>query len=141
MPDEPATPDLAELSRRLNEAVNRGDLDAALAMYTPDAVWDLSLGGVGVFEGRDAIRGFWEDWLDAYEEWDQEAEELRDLGNGVGFGVLRQRGRPAGSSGFVELRYAFVGIVRGDGLTERIVLYADLDEARAAAERLAEERG
>jgi hypothetical protein len=94
-----------------------------------------------VIEGRDSIRGFWGDWLGAYEEWEQVVEELRDLGNGVGFGVLRQRGRPAGSSGFVELHYAFVGIVRGNGLTERVVFYADLDQARAAAERLAEERG
>jgi ketosteroid isomerase-like protein len=93
-----------------------------------------------VIEGRDAIRSFWEVWFGAYEEWDQAAEELRDLGNGVGFGVFRQRGRPAGSSGFVELQYAFVAIVRGDGLTERVVMYTDIDEARAAAERLAEER-
>jgi ketosteroid isomerase-like protein len=140
MPEEPTTPDLAELSRRLNEAVNRGDFDTALAMYTPDAVWDASPMDGEVIEGRDAIRGFWEDWLGAYEEWEQVAEELRDLGNGVGFGVYRQRARPAGSSGFVELHYAFVAIVREDGLTERLVLYADLDEARAAAERLAEER-
>jgi ketosteroid isomerase-like protein len=141
MPEESTTPDLAELSRRLNEALNRGDFDAALAMYTPDAVWDGSPMDGEVIEGRDAIRGFWEDWFGAYEEWEQMAEELRDLGNGVGFGVLRQRGRPAGSSGFVELHYAFVAIVRGDGLTERVVLYTDLDEACAAAERLAEERG
>jgi ketosteroid isomerase-like protein len=141
MPEESRTPDLVELSRRLNEAVNRGDFDAALAMYTPDAVWDGSPMDGEVVEGRDAIRGFWEDWLGAYEEWEQVAEELRDLGNGVGFGVFRQRGRPAGSSGFVELHYAFVAIVRGDGLTERVTYYIDIDEARAAAERLAEERG
>jgi ketosteroid isomerase-like protein len=140
MPDEPTRPDLVELGRRLNEAVNRGDFNTALAMYRPDAVWDGSPMDGEVIEGRDAIRGFWEDWLGAYEEWEQVAEELRDLGNGVGFGVLRQRARPAGSSGFVELHWAFVGIVREDGLTERLVLYAELDEARAAAERLAEER-
>jgi ketosteroid isomerase-like protein len=141
MPEEPTTPDLAELSRRLNEAVNGGDFDAALAMYTRDAVWHGSPMDGEVIEGRDAIRRFWEDWLAAYEEWEQVAEELRDLGNGVGFGVFRHRGRPAGSSGFVELHYAFVAIVRRDGLTERLVLYSDLDQARAVAEQLAEEPG
>jgi ketosteroid isomerase-like protein len=141
MPEELTTPDLVEGSRRLNEAFNRGDFDAVLAMYTPDAVWDGSPMDGEVVEGRDAIRDFWKDWLAAYEEWEQVAEELRDLGNGVGFGVLRQRARPAGSSGFVELHWAFVAIVRGDGLNERLVLYGDIDEARAAAERLAEERG
>jgi ketosteroid isomerase-like protein len=141
MPEESTTPDLAELSRRLNEALNRGDFDTALKMYTPDAVWDGSPMDGEVIEGRDAIRGFLEDWRGAYEEWEQVAEELRDLGNGVGFGVFRQRGRPAGSSGFVELHYAFVAIVRGDGLTEQVVLYTDIDKARAAAERLAWDPG
>ena len=61
------------------------------------------------------------------------AEELRALGNGVGSGMFRQRARPAGSSGFLELHCAFVAIVREDGLFERVVFYADLDEARAAA--------
>jgi ketosteroid isomerase-like protein len=110
-------------------------------MYTPDAVWDISSAGAGVFEGRDAIRGLWEDWFGAYEEWEQVIEELRDLGNGVNLVVLLQRGRPAGSSAFVELRYASVGIIRGDGLTEGIMVYTDIAEARAAAERLAEDRG
>jgi ketosteroid isomerase-like protein len=141
MPKESTTPDLVELGQRFNEALNRGDLDAALAIYTEDAVWDGSPMDGEVIEGRDAIRGFWEVWYGAYEAWEQVAEELRDLGNGVGFGVFRQRARPAGSSGLVELHYAFVAIVRADGLTERVVMYTDIDQARAAAERLAEERG
>jgi hypothetical protein len=58
----------------------------------------------------------------------------------VGLAVYLQRGRPAGSSRFVELRYAGVGLWR-DGLIERLKLYTDVDEARAVAERLAQERG
>jgi ketosteroid isomerase-like protein len=62
MPEEPTTPDLVELSQRLREALNRGNLDAAVALYAPDAVWDVSLLGLeGVFEGREAIRGALED--------------------------------------------------------------------------------
>ena len=141
MAEEPTTPDLAELNRRLNEAVNRGDFDTAAAMYTPDAVYDGSPMDGEVTKGRDAIRGFLEEWFGAYEEWEQVAEESRDLGNGVRFGVNRQRARPAGSSGFVELRYASVALARADGLAERIMIYTDIDAARAAAERLAEERG
>jgi ketosteroid isomerase-like protein len=141
MPEEPTTPDLEELSRRLNEAVNRGDFDTAVAMYTPDAVYDGSPMDGEVIKGRDA-RGFLEDWFGAYEEWEQVAEASRDLGNGVGIGAFRQRARPAGSSRFVELHYAFVAIVREDGLIERVTVYGtDIDEARAVAERLAEERG
>jgi ketosteroid isomerase-like protein len=41
MREESTTPDLLELGRRSNEAFNRGDFDAVLATYTPDAVWDV----------------------------------------------------------------------------------------------------
>jgi hypothetical protein len=46
-------------------------------------------------------------------------------------------GRPAG--GFVELRYAAMGTLV-NGLVERIKVYTEIDQARPAAERLAQER-
>ncbi len=76
----------------------------------------------------------------SYEEYEFEAEEILDLGNGVGFRVLVQKGRPVGSSGEVQLRYGTVSVWE-DGKIARITNYTDIDEARAAAERLAEERG
>ncbi len=81
-----------------------------------------------------------EDWWKTFEEDERTLEEFRDLGDGVTFGVLFQRGRPAGSSGFVETRTAMVA-TWADGLIERLTLYPDIDEGRAAAERLAQERG
>ena len=139
MSQESTTPDLEELARRSNEAFDRGDFEAALAMYTPDAVWDMSSTGAGVFEGRDAIRSFWEDWFGAYQEWAHVIEEWHNLGNGVGFAVVIQKARPVGSGGEVRLSYAFVS-VWVEGLIVLLTNYADIDEARAAAERLAEER-
>jgi hypothetical protein len=73
--------------------------------HAPDAVDDMSPVGMGVFEGQAAARGFMEDWWTSYEESEFEAEETLDLGNGVGFRVLVQKGRPVGSSGEVQLRY------------------------------------
>jgi hypothetical protein len=67
-------------------------------------------------------------------------EEVRDLGNGVTFGLFLMRGRPARRSAFVELRYAGVSAWT-DGLIEQVTTYLDIDEARAAAERLAKEPG
>jgi ketosteroid isomerase-like protein len=139
MPEESTTPDLEEAVRGSVEAFNRHDFDAALQVYGPDAVWDASPMGISVFEGREAIRGFYEDWHGSYETFDQVIEEFRDLG-GVTFAVLLQRARPRGSSGVVAFRYAAVGIWR-EGLAERFTVYADIDQARAAAERLAEQRG
>jgi ketosteroid isomerase-like protein len=140
MPDESTTPDLVELQNRLTEATNRRDLDAITAFYAPDGVYDMSPLGMGTFEGHAAVRGFIEDWWGSYEEFEFEAEETLDLGNGVGFRVLIQNGRPVGSSGQVELRYAAVAVWEG-GKIVRMTNYNDIDEARAAAERLAEERG
>jgi ketosteroid isomerase-like protein len=140
MPEESTTPDLVERQKRLTEAASRGDLDVLMAFYAPDAVYDMSPMGMGTFEGLAAVRGFLEDWLASYEEYEVEAEEALDLGNGVGFRVLIQKGRPAGSSGEVQLRYAAVSVFE-DGEFARVTNYGDIDEARAAAERLAEERG
>jgi hypothetical protein len=43
------------------------------------------------------------------------------------------------STGFVELRHAYTATLAA-GLIEAVVVQADIDEARAAAERFAAER-
>jgi ketosteroid isomerase-like protein len=140
MPEEPTTPGLEETLRRSVAAYQSHDFDGALSIWAGEGIWDASSLGIGVFEGREAIRGFLEDWLRAYEDYEQVIEEFRDLGNGVTFTVLLQKGRPVGSAGYVQLQYAIVGTWR-DGLVKRGTFYTDIDEARAAAERLAQERG
>jgi len=147
MPDESTAPDLEETARRSIEASNRGDLDAWLAMWAPDAVWVLDPGGIGLVEGRgsvvghEALRKFAEEMMAAFEDFEIAIEEAHDLGNGVTFAVYVQRGRPSGSGGFVETRVGAVAIWT-DGLIERLTTYhKDVDQARAAAEQLAQERG
>jgi ketosteroid isomerase-like protein len=140
MQEESTTPDLVELQNRHTDAGSRRDLDAMTAFYAPDAVYDMSPMGMGIFEGQAAARGFMEDWFASYEQYELEAEEILDLGNGVGLRILIKKGRPVGSSGEVQLRYAAVGVWEG-GKIMRMTNYSDIDEARAAAERLAHERG
>ena len=60
-------------------------------------------------------------------------------GDGVVLTVLVVKGLVSGA-GDLNMRYAQVNEWR-DGLIARETLYLDIDEARAAAERLAEERG
>jgi ketosteroid isomerase-like protein len=138
--DESTTPDLAELTRSSLEAINRGDYDAFMGFWGPDPVSFTSDGGLGTFEGRAAIRGYFEDWLSFYEEFEVVAEEIVDLGNGVTYAILSQRGRPVGSSGEVRLRFASVGL-SVNGLAVQVTNYLDIDKARADAERLAVDRG
>jgi ketosteroid isomerase-like protein len=137
MPEESTTPDLVELAQRLTDAINARDFDAVISFYAPDAVFDQPT--FGVFEGRAAIRSFIEDWFGAYDEIETEAEERRDLGQGLAFVVYVQRGRLRGSTRSVHAR---VGVVNtwDDGLITRTTVYTDVDEGRAAAERLAQER-
>lgn len=133
------TPDLVELVNRVREAANRRDFDAVESFYAPDAV----LRGVehgGTFEGAAAIRGLFEEMASPHEEFHGEAEEIIDLGNGVTFGVIVVTGRPVGSSGEVRFRFASVAIWT-NGVIEREMRNMSIDEARAAAERLAQERG
>jgi ketosteroid isomerase-like protein len=137
--NESTTVDLAA-NRRAFEAFDRGDFDGAVAAFWPDVVLDMSPVGMGVFEGREAARDFYEDWRGSYEDYGQVIEEVCDLGNGVGFAVVAAHGRLRGSASRLELRYAGVGIWR-EGLVERFTTYTNIRQARADAERLAGERG
>ena len=139
MSQEPMTPDVVELVRGAFEAVNRGDLDTVMSLFAPNAVVDLSQRELPSFEGVSAIRSFLEDWIGSYEELRWELEEVMDLGDGVVFGVVHQNARPAGSARYVRQREGWVW-VWVESLIVRMTTYSDIDEARAAAERLAKER-
>jgi ketosteroid isomerase-like protein len=137
---EESAPDLVALTRNALEAANRHDLDALMGSYAPDAVWDLSDAGIGTFEGVAAIRSFVEDWWGTWGDHLMEMEEILDLGHGVVFSPIREDGRLVGSDGHVEQRRGWIFLwVRC--MIARQVVYLDTDDARAAAERLAESRG
>ena len=133
-------PDLVEFAHRQLEAANRQDIDTLMSLAAPDAVYDTSPSGLGVYEGRDAIAAFFTAYWHAFEELRFELEELLDLGNGVTLTVIRHHARPIGSSAYVEAREAQVA-EWANGMVTRVTVYIDIDEAREAAERRAEERG
>jgi ketosteroid isomerase-like protein len=138
MSEESTTPDLVELVRRQFEAGNRGDIDAVMSSFAVDAVLEgRALGDI--FEGQAAIRAFVEGWFGMYEELEFRLEEVHDLGNGVVLAVVLQEARPAGIAGHVQQTEGWVYVWVG-GLIARLTA-SGIDEARGAAERLAEERG
>jgi ketosteroid isomerase-like protein len=139
MAEESTTPDLVGLARLGYEAMSRGDLDAVMRLFAADAVYDLSDAGLETFEGAEAIRRFVEDWRRSWEDYRYELEIL-DLGHGVGLSVLRESGRLVGGKGRIEQRVAHLHIW-ANGKIEWLKHYTDIDEARTAAERLAQERG
>ncbi len=69
-----------------------------------------------------------------------EPEELLELGGGVVLAVILQSVRLADSGDEWQGRVAVVS-EWVNGLIVRVMIYPDIEDGRAAAERLAEERG
>jgi ketosteroid isomerase-like protein len=139
MPEESTTPDLVELTRSLWAAASRRDRNAVMGFFGPEPVWETTL---VTLDGSAAIRGRVEEWFGAFDELEFELEEILDLGNGVTFTVINQRARPAGTSssgGYIQRQEAFLGVWH-EGMVTRVTTFLDIDEARAAAKRLAQER-
>jgi ketosteroid isomerase-like protein len=139
MSEESTTPDLVELVRRAVEA-DSFDEWAMLAeqLYAPDAVWNMG-GMLGSLEGFAAIRAFVMDYWLMWDDHHHHVEEVTDLGNGVMYALIREHGRMKGSDAYVEASAGWVSL-QVEGRVVRATTYTDIDEARAAAERLAEER-
>jgi ketosteroid isomerase-like protein len=140
MSEESTTPDLVELTHGWLEAMDRDwDLDAAMRFFAPDVVWDMSLAGLGTHEGVAAVREFFESWWATWEDHHHYIEEIRDFGHGVVVVVLREDGCLVGTSTPVERRNVAVR-EWAHGKVVRITSLWGTREARARAERLAEER-
>jgi len=129
-----------EIVRRWIDAYNQRDYDRCTDLLAPDVVFDASHRGFGVFEGRALVCKVGEAWVRTFDEFEMDLREVSDLGRGVVFTVQFTRGRPPGTTAYVEGWEAYVVVLEG-GVILRYTNYSDIDEGRAAAERLAEERG
>ena len=114
------------------EALNRGDVDGAVAMLAPEAEWHESeaLPDAGVYRGRDAVREFLDEFLESWERFHQEVEEVVTEGDRVALMIhLTAKGRGSGAE--VDARYAHVWTVR-EGKGVRVDAYYDRDAALGA---------
>jgi ketosteroid isomerase-like protein len=141
MSEESTTPDLVELTRSFYETMDREwDFDALASFFAHDAVWDLSGSHLGIYEGVEAIgdflAGYWATWEDHHHK----IEGSHDFGDGVLSVAIREDGCLRGSDARVQARHAQV-FEWAQGKIVRITGYPDIDAARAAAERLAQQRG
>jgi ketosteroid isomerase-like protein len=139
MPEESTTPDLVEVVTGLFEAADREDWDAMIGPYAPDAIWETP-DGILEAAGASEVRVLLEGWAAVFEDWTIKVETVVHLGNGVVYSVYHQEGRPVGSTGLVRERGAMI-YEWVDSRIKRVIALRDINEARAAAERLAEERG
>ena len=124
-----------EIVRRATEAYSRGDLDEALASWSADAVldWSNSRGlEAAVVRGRDEIRAYMEQFLEAFEEVRIELEDVFEADEGV---VIAEnlayfRGRDGIE---VTARSAWV-ITLQNGCQTSLTLYQSKADALKAAE-------
>jgi ketosteroid isomerase-like protein len=136
--EESTTPDPVGLVRRQVKALNRGDHDGVMRDVAEDVVLEgRALGDF--FEGRAAVRGFLDDWFRLYGELAFELEEVSHLGGGVVFAVVVQEGRLLDTDGHIHQREGWIYLCVGGAIASLTV--SDVDAGRAAAERLARERG
>jgi ketosteroid isomerase-like protein len=124
-----------ELTLRAFDAWNRRDVDAFVALLSPDAIWEENpeLPGLReVYRGRAGVREWIEDFLEAVESPHLELEEIIELGDDRIFTemVLTGRGRSSGVP--VELRFWLV-IWFADGKIARRQVAWTKDEALEAA--------
>jgi ketosteroid isomerase-like protein len=139
MSEESTTPDLVAVVTGLFEAADRGDWDALISHFAPGAVWESDDGILDV-SGAPAVRALLEEWTGTFEDFKIRNETVVDLGNGIVYSAFHQEGRLAGSTAVVDEKGAMI-LEWVEGMIVRVIRRQDIDEARAAAERLADELG
>ncbi len=113
---------------------NSGDIDAALAEWAHDAVWDWSNSrgfDAGVFRGHDEIRAFWLRFRAAFEEVRFEVLDLVELDDDlyIAENVAYIRGRDG-----IELQTRSAWLVRFRGGEQTsLTLYQTKQDALDAA--------
>jgi ketosteroid isomerase-like protein len=116
------------LVRDAYQALNHRDIERALAALDEDAEWcERGLPESGLYRGKEAIRAFLKSFLESWEDFEQETEDVI-AGDGHVLVLLRSRSRGRGSGIRVEAQYAHLWTIR-DGHGVRVDAYLDRDEA------------
>jgi ketosteroid isomerase-like protein len=131
------------LVRRTFDAISRQDYREAVRGFHADAVWNntAEFPGPQRCVGVDAIIDFWTTLVEPFEQGARSQRIVRAIEDGNTVVIeVRSVGRGAGSGAPVDVRWGAVFWLR-DGLIGRVDVHGNWEKARAAAERLAEERG
>jgi ketosteroid isomerase-like protein len=123
-----------EIVRRAVGSFNRGDLEAALDDWAPDAVWDWSNShgfDAGVFRGHNQIRGFWQQFLDTFDELRFELDEIVEVEEGLL--IAENVGYVQGRDG-IEAQARSAWLIRAEsGQITSLTMYQSKQEALEAA--------
>jgi len=108
-----------EALQRGYEALNRGDLTLVLELLDPELEWHEPGDSpeAGTHHGRDSFERFFRSWIDSFDEFRVEPEQVVQRGNDL-VAVVRQSGRGRASGVEIEIRLAHVWTVE-DGRAVR----------------------
>lgn len=122
----------AERVRASYDALNRGEVPRALEALAPEAEWHESeaLPDTGTYLGREAIGQFLDGFLESWERFHQEVEEVVEEGDRVVV-MIHLSAQGKGSGAEVDAHYAHLWTLR-DGLGVRVDAYYDRDAALSA---------
>jgi ketosteroid isomerase-like protein len=124
-----------QLVKAAFDAWARGGVDAALSYWADDLDHRAVEGAIddrGPIHGKDAMRGYAEDWLETFDDLKTEPVELIDAGDDLVVTVLRASGRAKQSGVETNLTYAVLYTIR-DGKIARGREYWTREEALEAA--------
>jgi uncharacterized protein len=127
-----ATPDTyVDQLRRGYEALNRGDVSVVLELLDPEIEWyePAPSPDAGSHRGRDSFEQFFRGWIESFDGFRVEPEEVVERGDQL-IAVVRQSGRGRASGVEVEARLAHVWTVEA-GKAVRWEAVADADHALA----------
>ena len=123
-----------EVVRSAFEAWNRDDLEGALTLIHPDAVFKVPdgvfLGIEGEFHGHTGVREYWQANKEPWQYYKSHIERTLEAGDIVVLGV-RLEGVGKESGAHVDLPFANVFEV-ADGLITKLVTYASFGDALEA---------
>jgi ketosteroid isomerase-like protein len=116
-----------EIVRQAFEAFISGDLDAALEFCDPEIVVH-DPGRTGrTYRGRAELRGFWEEWLENWQEYRVEPQEFIEAGGEIFVHTVQTgQGKLSGIEIGQDLFHVFR--VRDEKVVEYRI-YADRDDA------------
>ena len=124
-----------DLVRELTEAANRRDLDAIVALLSPDVVWEVHPelpGAQESYRGRAEVRQLITEFFEVGESNHTQLEEIADLSGGRVLAETLLTGRGKSSGVPVELHYWQLFSVTQGKIARRQV-FTDRDKALESA--------
>ena len=126
-----------ELVKIALQAYANGDCEIALALAGPQIRWDErpSRTDGDLVWGHDNVQRAMRRYLDGWEEYRFEIEDLAEVGPGKVVGICRERGKPKDGTP-VDRRFGGLWIVEGGKITSWATYLTPREAVRAAKELL-----